>query len=88
MCSDIPKVLLNVLDTHVCVLISYGFTSCFRHTCLCSDILKVLLHVGKRVCVLMFLNLYLSVVAGSIPVGVLINIPGWTHVVLVLSFHL
>ena len=56
MCSDIPMLLLNVLGTHVCVL--------------------------------MFLNLYLSVVAGSIPVGDLINIPGWTHVVLVLSFDL
>ena len=56
MCSDIPKLLLNVLGTHVCVL--------------------------------MFLNLYLNVVAGSIPVGVLINIPGWTHMVLVLSFDL
>ena len=56
MCSDIPKLLLNVLSTHVCVL--------------------------------MFLNLYLSVVAGSIPVGALINIPGWTHMVLVLSLDL
>ena len=36
----------------------------------------------------MFLNLYLSVVVGSIPVGVLVNIPGWTHMVLVLSFDL
>ena len=49
LCSDMPKVLLNVLGTHVCVLIFLSFTSCFRYTCLCSDIPKVLLHVGKHV---------------------------------------
>ena len=61
-----------------------SFDSCWcteTHVCVltsCSE---------ACICVLMFLNLHLSVVAGSIPADVLISIPGWTHVVLVLSFN-
>ena len=33
-------------------------------------------------CLLGFVSLYLSVVAGSIPVGVLNNAPGWAHLVI------
>ena len=48
LCSDIPKLLLNVLGTHVCVLIFLRFYFMLGSTCLCSDIPKVLLHVGKH----------------------------------------
>ena len=48
LCSDIPKLLLNVLGTHVCVLI---FLSVY---------LMFLLNVlGAYVCVLIFLSFYL-----------------------------
>ena len=43
LCSDIPKLLLNRLGTHVCVLIFLSFYFMLGSTCLCSNVLEPLL---------------------------------------------